>query len=130
MTFDISATWLVAVLLVTIRMGILFYATPFDAMGRLPVQIRIYASFLFAVMLVTGLDISALAMPQSMFELAMFGVQEAFIGLVMAFVQGIHLRFIFQRAETKPVSFSRRGNELPHAFGKAPSGRWPDGPVI
>jgi flagellar biosynthetic protein FliR len=91
MSFDISATWLLAVVLVTIRMGILLYATPFDGMGRLPAQIRVYASFLFAVMLVTGLDIEALSMPQSIFELAMLALQEAFIGLVMAF--GIYCVF-------------------------------------
>lgn len=91
MSFEVSTTWLMAVVLVTIRMGILFYATPFDAMGRLPVQIRIYTSFVFAVMLVSGLDITVLTMPSSMLELALLGLQEVLIGLIMAF--GIYCVF-------------------------------------
>ncbi|MFT5334624.1 MAG: flagellar biosynthetic protein FliR [Halioglobus sp.] len=85
MSFEIGTSWLLTVVLVTIRMGILFYATPFDAMGRLPVQIRIYASFVLAMILVSGLNISALTMPGSVFELAMLGLQEALVGLIMAF---------------------------------------------
>ena len=85
MSFDISTTWLLAVVLVTIRLGVLFYATPFDAIGRLPGQLRVYTSLVFAVLLVTGLDIEVRVLPQSLFELLRFALQEVLLGLVMAF---------------------------------------------
>jgi len=85
MSFDIDSTWLVAVLLVTIRLGVLFYATPFDAIGKLPVQVRVLTTVVLAAMLTSFLDLSDAAMPNSLPALFLFALHEVMVGLVMAF---------------------------------------------
>jgi len=84
-TIELGAAWLLAVGLVSIRLGILFYATPFDAMGRLPVQIRIMTTMVLSVMLVSGLGLSVSHMPDNVGQLALFGLYEVLVGLMMAF---------------------------------------------
>jgi len=85
MLFDFDATWLIALVLVATRLGVLFYATPFDGIGRLPVRIRVLVTLVFAATLASIPGIGLAAMPQSMAELVLFGLQEALIGLAMAF---------------------------------------------
>ena len=83
--------WVIAVVLVAIRLGVLFYATPFDAIGRLPVQIRIYATLVFAVVLVGGLGIGVESVPESVGALITAGLYEVLVGLLMAF--GLYCAF-------------------------------------
>ncbi len=85
MSFDVNVAWLVAVLLMSIRMGILFYATPFDTMGRLPAQLRVYLGLMMAVVLVNALSITPAYLPSSIVELGLMGLREVMLGLVMAF---------------------------------------------
>ncbi len=85
MLFSVDTTWLITMLLVTIRLGVLFYATPFDAIGKLPVQIRVLTTFILAAMLTSFLDLSSSVMPTSIPALVAFGIHELIVGLVMAF---------------------------------------------
>ena len=85
LSFDVNVAWLVAVLLMSIRMGILFYATPFDTMGRLPAQLRVYLGLMMAVVLVNALSITPAYLPSSIVELGLMGLREVMLGLVMAF---------------------------------------------
>ena len=85
MLFNVDTTWLITMVLVTIRLGVLFYATPFDAIGKLPVQIRVLTTFILAAMLTSFLDLSSSVMPTSIPALVAFGIHELIVGLVMAF---------------------------------------------
>lgn len=85
LSIEFGATWLLAVILLSIRLGVLFYATPFDAMGRLPVQVRIYITMVMSAMLVTGLGVSVAQMPANVWQLTLYGLYEMLVGLMMAF---------------------------------------------
>jgi len=85
MHFDIDIAWLLAVGLISIRLGVLFFATPFDAMGRLPTKIRVFATLLLSVFFVSVSPPLSLVVPASAVELVAMGLQELLVGLVMAF---------------------------------------------
>ncbi len=85
LSIEIGVAWVLAVLLVSIRMGILFYATPFDAMGRLPVQVRVYMTLAMSAMLVTGLGAGPAQLPDSVLQLGLAALYEVMVGLMMAF---------------------------------------------
>ncbi len=85
MVFEVDTAWLMTVVLVTIRLGVLFFATPLDGVGHLPAQVRIYITVALAVMLVGVNGASLQAVPSSVPQLVAFGLNEALIGLVMAF---------------------------------------------
>jgi flagellar biosynthetic protein FliR len=91
LSIEFGMAWVIAVLLVAIRLGVLFYATPFDAIGRLPVQIRIYATMVFAVVVVSGLGLTAAEVPGSAVALVTAGLHEVLVGLLMAF--GLYCAF-------------------------------------
>lgn len=85
MVFGFDAAWLIALVLVATRLGVLFFATPFDGIGRLPARVRVLIVIVFAAMFSSVPGLGLAAMPQNSVELLLFGVQEALIGLVMAF---------------------------------------------
>ena len=85
MAFDVDTAWLMTVVLVTIRLGVLFFATPFDGVGNLPVQIRVFITLALAVMMVGASAPGVRVMPASVPQLLSWGLREALIGLVMAF---------------------------------------------
>jgi flagellar biosynthesis protein FliR len=90
-SINLDVAWLITVGLLSIRMGVLFYATPFDAIGRLPARIRILFSFLAGLFFVSVLDPSLRVNPQNVVELVGMGVHEVLVGLLMAF--GLYCAF-------------------------------------
>jgi flagellar biosynthetic protein FliR len=85
MYFDFDVAWIIALILIATRLGVLFFATPFDGIGRLPARIRVMAVLVFAAVLTATPGIGLVAVPQNAAELVLLGMQEALIGLAMAF---------------------------------------------
>jgi len=66
MQFNLELTWLLLVLLVSIRFGVVFFASPFDALGRLPARVRVLSALGLSVTLVSALGSSFIELPSSL----------------------------------------------------------------
>lgn len=89
MSVDVSINWIFMVLLVSVRLAVLVYATPLDAIGRVPGMIRVLIILGASVLLVNLLDMPVWGnAPSHLFELLVMGLGEVVIGLTL--VLGIH----------------------------------------
>lgn len=91
MLIDVSLTWIVVVLLVSARLAIIFFATPLDAFGRVPAQVKLLISLALAVALVSALSLDTKVLPNNIAGLGIAIINEVFVGLVMAF--GLYCAF-------------------------------------
>lgn len=85
MTVELNIEWLVALILLTVRLGAVFFASPFDAMGRLPARIRVYMTLGLAFTLLMANQPPLAPLPATISGLVGAGVFELFLGLAMAF---------------------------------------------
>jgi flagellar biosynthetic protein FliR len=85
MQFNLELTWLLLVLLVSIRFGVVFFASPFDALGRLPARIRVLSALGLSATLVSALGLSFIELPSSLVQFGLLAISEALIGLILAF---------------------------------------------
>jgi len=89
MSFDM--TWILTVILLSVRVAVVIYASPLDAMGRIPSRIRLFLSLALAVLLSSTVDLSSIDLPESSLGLALMMINEAVLGLVLAF--SVHCAF-------------------------------------
>lgn len=80
-----DATWIVTLLLVSLRLAMLFFITPLDAAGRVPTRVKLLVCIGLSLMLVMALDLEIDAMPATILDLAIAAANEALIGLILAF---------------------------------------------
>ena len=78
-------------MLLSMRLAVLVYATPIDAFGRVPPQVKLYFTLGLAVLLVFVLEIPLVSSPTSLMDLGLMFIKEATIGLMMAF--GLYAAF-------------------------------------
>lgn len=91
MLFEFDTVGLLAVLLVALRLGVLFYFTPIDAFGRVPRRVVVFFTFAFSATLVYALNLSIPTTTLSPANIALYAVYELCNGLAM--VLGIYLAF-------------------------------------
>ena len=85
MLIDLEMTWALLVILVSIRFGVVFFASPFDALGRLPARIRVLATLGLSATLVSALGLTAIELPSSLLTFGLLAASEALVGLMLAF---------------------------------------------
>lgn len=88
MDISIQLAWVLSVLLLSLRVGVFFFNTPFDAMGYVPTQVKLFVVLGLSAVLVTGLNIHVKAVPVSGWQYAIAAANELIIGLAMAL--GVH----------------------------------------
>ncbi|QEY18581.1 type III secretion protein [Cellvibrio sp. KY-GH-1] len=91
MDIEIQTGWIISILLITLRLSILFFATPLDMFGRLPAHIKLFMCLGLAVVLSSGLPPIAYPDRLDLFFLALSFLNEALVGLAMAF--GLYCAF-------------------------------------
>ncbi|OUS29789.1 hypothetical protein A9Q99_08140 [Gammaproteobacteria bacterium 45_16_T64] len=91
MLFQGEIQWVVTLMLVAIRTGVLFFATPLDAFGKVPTQVKLWVSVAFSVLIATTMDLQMIVVPSDVVELVMMAVSEVMAGLIMAF--GLYTAF-------------------------------------
>lgn len=85
MQIDLELTWTLLVLLVSIRLGVVFFASPFDALGRLPARVRVFSALGLSVVLVSALGLATVELPGSLLSFGLLAASEALVGLMLAF---------------------------------------------
>lgn len=85
MQIGVEMTWVLLVLLVSIRFGIVFFASPFDALGRLPGRVRVFAALGLSATLVSALGLATVELPRSVLTFGLLAASEALVGLILAF---------------------------------------------
>lgn len=85
MTITLASNWIISVLLVSTRFGVLFFATPLDGFGRVPARVKLLLCLGISMVLVTAMGSSVQTIPGTIFSLGMAVVNELLVGLVMAF---------------------------------------------
>lgn len=85
MTIRFDTAWLVAVMLVAMRLGVFLTATPIFSAMRMPPQVRVLVSISLATALVAGMGVSSWVAPQTSAALFFAVLIEAAIGAVLAF---------------------------------------------
>ena len=101
LSFDTGA--LLAVLLVSIRVAVLFFATPMDALSQLPVHIRLFLVLTLSVVLTQLLDIKPVTGVVDAVTLAVAAINELVLGTLMAF--GLHAAFASFMVAGKLIDF-------------------------
>lgn len=91
MDIEIQTGWVISILQITLRLSILFFATPLDMFGRLPAHIKLFMCLGLAVVISIGLPPVDYPDNLSLVFLALSLLNEALIGLVMAF--GLYCAF-------------------------------------
>lgn len=91
MDIEIQTGWIISILLITLRLSILFFATPLDMFGRLPAHIKLFMCLGLAVVLSSGLPSVDYPDELDLFFLALSFLNEALVGLAMAF--GLYCAF-------------------------------------
>ncbi|WP_158643449.1 flagellar biosynthetic protein FliR [Ketobacter alkanivorans] len=85
MNISVEINAILTVLLLATRMGVLMFATPIDAFGRVPSQVKLYLVLALAFLLVYAIQIPLVEAPASAFGVGLMFVKEVTLGLVMAF---------------------------------------------
>jgi len=86
MSLNVDMTWLVAVMLVTLRLGAVMLMSPVFNFISLPLQVRVALTLALAALLVTGVGTARLgSIPNTLDGLAQSAVAELLIGTLLAF---------------------------------------------
>lgn len=86
MIMTIELRWLTAVMLVSIRLGVVFLLTPVFSLIGLPVNVRVLLVLAFAAMLVSGMSANLyIAVPVAPGALAVAALNELALGSLLAF---------------------------------------------
>jgi flagellar biosynthetic protein FliR len=86
MSLTVDMTWLVAVMLVTLRLGAVIVMSPVFNFINLPVHVRVALTLAIAALLVTGLGTARLgSIPNTVNGLAQSAAAELLIGTLLAF---------------------------------------------
>lgn len=91
MSVDLHLTWVFTFLLISIRLAVVFYATPMDGLRRIPQQIRLFIILALAFSFTQLLDIQSYQFDLTVYELAVAALNEVVLGLLMAF--GLYAAF-------------------------------------
>lgn len=83
MSIALESVWVLTVLLVSIRIGLFFFNTPFDMLGYMPARVKLLVVLVLSATLVTLLDVSIDSPPVSIVELVAMAAAELVVGLVM-----------------------------------------------
>jgi flagellar biosynthetic protein FliR len=85
MNISFEIAWVIAVLLVSIRFGMVFVLTPLFTAAQVPVQFRVLFTLAMSALIVAGVGVTAAKVPISTLGLIQAALSEAVIGGVMAF---------------------------------------------
>lgn len=85
MDIAVASNWIVAVVLLSIRIAIVFFATPFDAFGRIPKRVKLIITIVLSATIAASLKLDSLIIPKTIFQLLIAGVNEVVLGLAFAF---------------------------------------------
>lgn len=91
MDIEIQTGWIISILQITLRLSILFFATPLDMFGRLPSHIKLFMCLGLAVAVSSGLPPVEYPNHLTLVFLALSLLNEALVGLAMAF--GLYCAF-------------------------------------
>lgn len=91
MSIDVFSGWVVLVILLSIRLSILFWMTPFDGVGRLPVRVRVITVLVISGVMASWADIDMGSVADNQWMFFKAGLNEVVIGLFFAF--GIYCGF-------------------------------------
>ena len=91
MNIEFETSWIISVLLVSIRLAVLMFATPLDGMGRVPTKVRIYFTLGMSALLVNVVGVEVIEMPNGLTQLIIMAMNEFIVGLALAF--GIYAAF-------------------------------------
>jgi flagellar biosynthetic protein FliR len=85
MNISLEIAWIMAVFLVSIRLGMVFVMTPLLSSAQVPVRIRVLFTLALSALIVAGIGITTVKIPASTGDLVQAAISEAVIGGVMAF---------------------------------------------
>lgn len=91
MVFEFVNTWILAVMLLATRLGMLFLFTPMDGFGRIPGRIRVLIVFSLSALLVSAKDLKLKQMPSNLIEFFSWQINELALGFI--FVFGVYTAF-------------------------------------
>lgn len=91
MNLQLESAWLITVLLVSLRLAPLFFATPLDGFGRLPGRIRVFLLFAIALVLSSSGKLQLVSGIDSLVDLLVVASRQLLLGAILAF--GIYTSF-------------------------------------
>lgn len=91
MDIGVSVAWIITVLLVATRLSFLFFATPLDLIGRLPLHIKLIICLGLSLAFTMAIPASLYPQNLTLYSLVVSFLNEAVVGLSMAF--GLYCAF-------------------------------------